>query len=98
MPQPECLRYLFKGGRAPYRFFLYTETTQRHHEPHVHVEGREWGKISVSLISLAVLAPPSVSAKCPLVEILKIISEHQLLLLAELESLERKAGHHDDAL
>lgn len=96
MPQPECLKHLFKGGRAPYQFRFRTETTQKHHEDHIHVWGPDFGLISISLHTLELLAPPSVTAKCPLREIMKILKDHRLALLEELEAMQVKGGLDHD--
>jgi hypothetical protein len=89
MPQPECLRHLSSGGRQALRYFLWSESTERHQEPHVHVVG-DFGKASISLIDLRLLAPPHLSRKFPAREVMKVLKDHQQLLLEEWEELRRK--------
>ena len=95
MPQPECTRHLFKGGRS-FVLQFYPETTERHHTPHIHAISPDCGRVSISLLTLEVLAPPNVSKKCPLVEILGIVRDNRMALLEELEKLLVRTGNNDN--
>lgn len=97
MPEPQCIKNHYKGSRPSYRFSFRDELVERHHWPHIHVFGPEFGKLVISLVDLTVLAPPHVSPKCPLREITAVIRKHREALLDELAQLRREGSGHDDS-
>lgn len=84
--KPKCLEYLYEQGGPGFRFVLRPEFSERHHLPHIHVFGPQFGEISVSLIDLEILAPEDVPGKCPFTAIKRILKKHRLELMEEWEN------------
>lgn len=93
MPQPKCLKHLFRERNPPFRIYMYSEAFDRHHEPHVHVVWGDHDEVVIALRDLHVLEPEALTRRFPLKQVMTILRDHQVALMEEWdETLERTRG------
>ncbi len=90
MPQPKCLRKVFRGGTPAYRVYMYPEAMDRHHEPHVHIVWGDNDEVVIALHNLHILEPLHLTRKFPLKAVLTLLEEHRSALLEEWEEFVKR--------